>query len=221
MTAVAPKVETMARDVPGAETLAGAVRLFFRFPTPRILAAKLAAVVALRAWVGGIGWADAAIVAGVAVYWPLQEWLLHSKLLHLRPRTLLGVQIDPVFARYHRYHHRHPWVLERTFLPTRVLVPLLPLNVALWWIVTPSWGLALTGMGALTTAAALYEWTHYLTHTPYRPRSGYYRRIHKNHMLHHFKDEQAFFAFTVPAMDALLGTNVPSDSARPAPPPEP
>lgn len=219
MTTVAPKVETIARDVPGAETLSGAARLFLRFPTPRILAVKLAIVLALRAWLADVRWADGAILVGVAVYWPLQEWLLHSQLLHLRPRRVFGFNIDPVFAQYHRYHHRHPWVLERTFLPTRVLVPLVPLNVALWWLVTPAWGLALTGVGTLTLAALLYEWTHYLTHTPYRPRSRYYRRIHKNHMLHHFKNEDAFFAFTVPAMDTLLGTE--DVSGRPAGPPEP
>ncbi len=211
MTTVAPKIETLARDVPGAETLLGAIRLFTRFPTPRILLAKLSILVLARAWVGGLGGWDLAIVAGVAAYWPLQEWFLHKSLLHLRPRTVLGVQVDPVFARYHRYHHRHPWVLERTFLPTAVLVPLLPINVALWWLVMPSWGLAITAMAAMTAAALAYEWTHYLTHTPYRPRSAYYRRIHRNHMLHHFKDDAAYFAFTAPWMDEWLGTG---DAAR-------
>jgi hypothetical protein len=132
--------------------------------------------------------------------------VLHKYVLHLAPRTFLGLKIDPVFARYHRYHHDHPWVLERTFLPTRILVPLIPLNVLVWWLASPTWSVALTGAAAMGFAALAYEWTHYLTHTPYRPRSAYYRRIHRNHMQHHFKDDARWFAFVVPAVDDVFGT---------------
>jgi hypothetical protein len=211
MTAVAPTTSTIAREVPGADTLGGAARLFFRFPTPRLLLGYALALGAVRASLaalgyGALGLGDALVALGVAIYWPLQEWTLHAWLLHLRPRTLFGVRIDPIFARYHRYHHEHPWVLERTFLPTRVLIPLLPVNVLVWWLAAPTLGVALTGMAAMAVAALVYEWTHYLTHTPYRPRSAYYARVHKNHMLHHFRDDQAWFAFTAPWLDRVLRT---------------
>jgi hypothetical protein len=207
MSSVAPVTSTNAREVPGADTLRGAARLFFRFPTPRILLAKLAVLGCVRAALGPPGLGDAAIVAGVVVVWPAMEWFLHKRLLHLGPLRVLGRTYHPVFARYHDYHHRHPWVIERTFLPTRVLVPLLPVNIALFSAVMPTWRLAVTGMTAMTAAALVYEWTHYLTHTPYRPRSAYYQRVHKNHMQHHFKDDARYFAFTAPWIDRALGTS--------------
>ena len=58
-----------------------------------------------------------------------------------------------------------------------------------------------------TLATLLYEWVHYLTHTPYRPRSAYLRRIVRNHRLHHFKNEHHWYAFTAPLVDTLFGTN--------------
>lgn len=211
MSTVAPATSTIAKEVPGADTLLGAARLFLRFPTPKLLfgyGLALAGVRLALAARGGepLGWGDLAVLAGVALYWPLQEWTLHAFVLHFVPRTLFGRTIDPIFARYHRWHHAHPWVLERTFLPTRVLIPLLPLNALLWWWAAPRLGVAVTGMAAMAAAALVYEWTHYLTHTPYRPRSAYYRRVHRLHMQHHFKDEQRYFAFTAPFLDDMLGT---------------
>ena len=45
-----------------------------------------------------------------------------------------------------------------------------PVVVAVWWVALPT-GPALTGMASMAAAALVYEWVHYLTHTPYRPRS--------------------------------------------------
>jgi hypothetical protein len=106
----------------------------------------------------------------------------------------------------HRAHHREPWNLDYVFLPTKVLVPLVPLNVLVWWAIMPTLALALTGMAALGAAALVYEWVHYLTHTGYRPRSRYYRRIWRGHRLHHFKNEAFWHAFTVPLVDDLMGS---------------
>ena len=44
------------------------------------------------------------------------------------------------------------------------------------------------------------------------PRLPYYRRIWKNHRLHHFKSEGHWFSFTVPYVDAWLGTEPAVDS---------
>ncbi len=213
-SSVEPRVRTHAREVVGASSLAGAVRLFFRFPTPRILGGKLLLLGAARLLAGPATMAEAATVAVVACGWPLLEWLLHAKILHMRPLRVGKRSWDPIFARYHRYHHEHPWILERTFLPTRVLLVLVPVNVALFAWLMPSAALAITGMASLTAAALLYEWTHYLTHTPYRPRSRYYARIQQHHMRHHFKDERRSFAFTVPGIDGVLGTSDEQADAR-------
>jgi sterol desaturase/sphingolipid hydroxylase (fatty acid hydroxylase superfamily) len=52
-----------------------------------------------------------------------------------------------------------------------------------------------------------YEWCHFLIHTPYRPRSRYYRNIWRSHRLHHFKNEHFWFGVSSDAADRVLGTS--------------
>lgn len=188
------------------KTLRRAAAIFFRFPSPRFLLIHLLALLGLRLAVGNFSLWDLAVVGLVSVYWPFQEWLLHVKILHSRPFQLMGRTIDLLPARLHREHHRDPWYLPHIFLPLRVVAGLAPFSALLWWLAMPNLGLALTGMAALGAAALLYEWVHYLTHTHYRPRGAYYRKIWKGHRLHHFKNEKYWHAFTVPLVDNMMGT---------------
>lgn len=206
MSAVADREMTRAHDVPGLDTLGGAARHFFSYPSPRILASKIAVFAALRVWLGGYGIGDLWVLLGVAIYWPLQEWFLHQRLLHWTPRTIFGLRVDPPPARVHRRHHRQPWILEHVFLPPSAVLPLIPLNLGVWWLITPTVELWCSGVLLFTCAALLYEWVHYLTHVPYKPRRAYYRRIWRNHRLHHFKSEHHWHAFTVPWVDVIMGT---------------
>ena len=187
-------------------TLPRAASVFLRFGSPQFLAVHLGILLAVRFWVAGVGVGDLLIVLGVALYWPMQEWVLHIYVLHFRPRRILGRVFDPLAAKVHRAHHREPWRLDYVFLPVRFLVVLAPASALLWWLAMPTLGLALTGMTALGAAALLYEWVHYLTHTHYRPRGRYYRWIWKTHRLHHFKNERYWHAFTGPFIDVLMGT---------------
>ena len=203
----APRRQTDARRQRGARTLRGAFGLFVSFAQPRLLVASLTSWLALRLGVGGFDRIDAAIVAAIVVYWPFQEWAAHIALLHFKPRTVLGLRIDPFAARMHRWHHRNPWIIERIFLPKRVLVLLTPVHAAIWWWACDERGHALTGIAAFTAMALAYEWVHYIVHVPYIPRSRYARRIWKNHQLHHFKHEEYWHAFMAPGLDRLFGTS--------------
>jgi len=52
-----------------------------------------------------------------------------------------------------------------------------------------------------------YEWTHFLIHTAYRPRTRYYRSIWHGHRLHHFKNEHYWHGITNTISDTVLRTN--------------
>lgn len=195
-------------------TLRRAAAVFFGFPSPRLLATNLLVLLSIRAAWGGWSWWDLAVLGAVALYWPVQEWVLHIHVLHSKPFVWRGRTIDLLVARTHRAHHREPWRLDFVFLPVKVLLPLIPLNIVLWLSAMPNAGLALTGMTSLAAAALLYEWVHYLTHTHYRPRSAYYRKIWRGHRLHHFKNEHYWHGFTVPLVDRLLGTDPDPDTVE-------
>jgi hypothetical protein len=197
----------MSGDLLEIRTLREAARVFFSRPGPRWLAAKAVTAWSLRALHGPPRLGDVAVVAGVALYWPLQEWVLHRYLLHLEPREIGGRRVDTLFSRKHRAHHRDPRDVDLTLLPPPVLRALIPADVGLWWLLAPARRTALTGMAAMTTAALAYEWTHFLVHTSYQPRTRFFARVRRNHRNHHFRNENYWLGFTWPLVDTLLGTD--------------
>lgn len=189
-----------------AETLGAALRLFLGHWSARLLVAQWLVFVAVRPFLGAPrGW-DLVIVAAVATWWPLMEWMAHIGILHARPKRLLGLTIDPVAARYHRRHHAEPWNLRWVFLPTAMILALMPVHAVLWVAITRDAGLAVTGMVAFGGVAILYEWTHFLTHVSYAPKRSWYRTLQRRHRLHHFKNEHYWLGFTVPWVDDMMRT---------------
>jgi hypothetical protein len=201
---------TTVTTKPGVpRTLRAAATAFFRFGSPRLLAAQLVAAIVVRPLLGRATALDAAIVAGVAAYWPLQEWVLHKYVLHAGPIRFRGRLIEMGAARGHRRHHESPLDLAATLLPTWTIALLIPIHVALWIAVAPR-AAACTGIASLGAAALLYEWIHFLTHTAYRPRSAWFGDVKRRHMAHHQRDPQRWFGFIVPRLDDWLGTGGPA-----------
>ena len=64
-----------------------------------------------------------------------------------------------------------------------------------------------TGHVTCPRAAGLaYEFTHYIVHTRVIPTSRWARLIRDNHVKHHMRNEDYWFAFTTPALDRWMGT---------------
>lgn len=199
-----PSLSLAATDSP--RTIAEALPVFLRHGSPRIVIAALVVAVAARLSVGDwSGW-DLLPVVGLCAYWPIQEWLIHVYILHYRPVTLFGRRLDFRVPRKHREHHRAPWEIDLLFIPMHSFVYSLPLVVLLWFAITPSTPLALTGIVAHLTLTLHYEWVHYLVHTRYQPTSPHYQRLWRNHRLHHFKNEHYWMGVTMTSGDRLLGT---------------
>ena len=49
-----------------------------------------------------------------------------------------------------------------------------------------------------------YEWTHYVAHIPYQPRTAWGRYIKRYHLRHHFISEKVWFGVSNPAFDYPL-----------------
>jgi len=187
-------------------TLGEAIPVFLRHGSPRVLLLCLAIAVVARIGVGGFSPWDVVPLVGIVAYWPIQEWLIHVFILHARPRTILGRSVDFRVPRKHRAHHREPWRLELLFIPMHSFLYSIPVLLGLWWLVTPSLPLALTGITAHFALALHYEWVHFLVHTRVQPRRAYYQRLWKNHRRHHFKNEHFWYGVTMLGGDRLLGT---------------
>ena len=199
-----PSLSLAATDSP--RTLEEALRVFVRHGSPRVVIAALLIAVAARLAVGDWSAWDLLPIAGIALYWPIQEWLIHVYILHYRPVTIFGRRWDFRVPRKHREHHRAPWEIDILFIPFHSFLYALPLLVLLWFVMTPSTPLALTGIVAHLALTLHYEWVHYLVHTRYQPTSSHYQRLWRNHRLHHFKNEHYWMGVTMTTGDVLLGT---------------
>lgn len=193
-------------DAHGYRTLGEAARAFFAHRGPRLIAAKVAAAWLSRATAGRPTWKEIPVAAAALAWWPLQEWLAHKHLLHFEPREVRGRRLDPLVARAHRTHHEEPRDVAYILLPVEVLAAAIPINAALWHLICRDRRVAATGMATYATAALVYEWTHFLVHTGYAPKTALYRRIRRNHRNHHYLNERFWLGFTWPEVDRWLGT---------------
>ena len=190
-------------------TLGEARRLFVTKPTARILTVYVLLTAAARVAVGDVTWVDAVVAGGILAFEPLTEWLVHVHLLHARRDFAMAVK--------NRAHHADPRNLDILFIPMRVIVLAPVLGFGLPLALRAPLGVALTaGLTGFSMLLA-YEWTHFLIHTPYQPRTALYRRIWRAHRWHHFRNEHYWFGVTIHTADRLLGTYPDKDAVELSP----
>jgi hypothetical protein len=188
-------------------TLADAAREFLRHPTPWLLAGALLAAVVARAVVGDWRWSDAMLPFVVLAAFPFVEWVIHVVVLHWKPRRIAGFTLDPILARKHREHHVDPRIVKLIFIPLQSLLGALASALIVAFVFISRTGLGLTFLVVTFTIGLVYEWTHYLVHTDYKAKTALYRKIWRNHRLHHFKNEHYWFGVSTPGTaDRVLGT---------------
>jgi len=198
-------------------SLAGARREFLRRESPWVIGTGIVALVALRALLGDVSWRDAVAIAAMLAIYPFGEWAIHVFLLHAKPFRVAGRKVDTMAARAHRAHHQEPNDLDTVLLywwqAAFLMLVAVPLTIGLGaLLVTLAAGPV--PLGPMVSAAIagycmvfVYEWTHFLIHTAYRPRSRTYKTIWRNHRLHHFKNEHFWHGITNNLSDRVLGTN--------------
>jgi hypothetical protein len=188
--------------------LADAAGAFWRHPSPWLIGGFLAGVATARVLVGDWRLSDAWTPLVMVAVFPFFEWVVHVCVLHWRPRRVGRLTIDPLLSRKHRAHHVDPRDVPLVFIPWQVFLWLLPAIAALGLLAFPRTGLGLTFMTVVGVLGLGYEWTHYLIHSDYRPRSRLYRAVWRNHRLHHYKNEHYWFTVTSSGTaDRVLGTH--------------
>jgi hypothetical protein len=184
--------------------------------SPRAILAATTIALAARLAVADWTWRDLLPPLALLAAQPFVEWLIHKYLLHLPPVTVRGRRIELYGSIQHRNHHLAPSDLDRVLLkPVEVTSFLVQIAVVItlialatnWLLGWPSVPLALTGVTFAYLGLLRYEWSHFLIHTPYVPKTGWYRIIWRNHRLHHFKHEGYWMGVSSNLGDRLLGTN--------------
>lgn len=198
-------------------SLGQARREFLRKESPCVLGAGILVLGLLRPVAGDLTWRDGVAVAAMLAVYPFGEWAIHVYLLHARPIKVRGREIETVAARAHRAHHGDPNDLDMVLLywwqAAFLMLFAVPLTVGLGALIAAV-AAGSVPLGALLSGAIagffmilVYEWTHFLIHTAYVPRTRAYKTIWRNHRLHHFKNEHFWHGITNNLSDRLLGTN--------------
>jgi Fatty acid hydroxylase superfamily len=192
------------------------MREFLSHFSPRAAGVASVMVLTARLYVGQWSWRDFAPPLVLLAAQPFVEWIIHKYVLHLKPISIRGRRIELYGSIQHRQHHLSPSDLDRVLLKpleaasflVQIAIVIGVLSVAIdgpvGWPVLPQ---ALTGILFAYLGLLRYEWSHFLIHTPYVPRSRWYRAIWRNHRLHHFKHEGYWMGVSSNLGDRFLGTN--------------
>ena len=201
---------------------------YLSYRSPQFMVVGAAVAITARLIVGGWGPIDLVVIAVTGVTLGSVEWVLHLYLLHAPEDSMRMKRFHTGSG--HREHHLDPhevgWVLLGG-LDALVFQILIAGWTAVWamplLLFTGSalLGPYLTALSAAYISLAHYEWVHLLVHTRYRPKTRYYKRLAKNHRLHHYRNELYWLGVTTNLGDRVLGTypkdksDVPlSDTAR-------
>ena len=192
--------------MPLPRTLPEAGREFVNHRSPQILMACLALAVVVRISVGDYTWWNVVPFVLVVAAQPFLEWTVHVFILHARPRQIAGRTFDTVVARDHRLHHADPRDVPLIFIPSRWLGYLVVGLIAVG-LLFPTWGMRASFYVAGFAMALIYEWSHFLIHTDYKPRTRAYRHLYDNHRWHHYRNEHYWFGITSTVGDQVLRTS--------------
>jgi sterol desaturase/sphingolipid hydroxylase (fatty acid hydroxylase superfamily) len=219
MSKPSPEVEAVAQARLAAEearitgshrtavTLRSTFVEFLRHPSPWMILATLLGAVGWRVAVGDWQLSDLWAPVVLVALFPVLEWVVHVFVLHWRPRKVAGLTIDSELARDHRRHHADPRDIPLVFIPWRSLVAVIAGDVLIAAFAFPRLGQGLTFLVAVAATGLVYEWSHYLIHSDYKPRTATYKAIWRNHRLHHYKNEHYWFTVTSTATaDRLFRT---------------
>jgi hypothetical protein len=200
-------VATVAeRTRPAPPALRAAAREFASFTTARCLAAMVAVAAAVRVARGDWRWRDLVVAVVLVALQPFTEWVVHVVILHWRPREILGRHVDLKIGMLHRRHHQAPKDPKYIFIPMKAIRRYAVLDAVL---LAPAWAYRpsiATGVAVATALTLAYEWTHYLIHSDYQPRTRLYRGVWRAHRLHHFRNENYWYGVTSHVGDRVLRT---------------
>jgi sterol desaturase/sphingolipid hydroxylase (fatty acid hydroxylase superfamily) len=189
-----------------ARTLGEAFAIFASHLSPALIMISTLVLVVARLVVGDWHWRQLVIVGVLFALQPFIEWTTHVWILHARPRRLLGREIDLYVAKKHRRHHADPRNLEILSMPVPGLVTFSLATTGAASLLG-SWADRLTLAVTVAVFMLVYEWTHFLIHTDYKPKTAAYRKLYQHHRLHHFRNENYWFGVARRFGDQVLGTN--------------
>ena len=143
-------------------------------------------------------------VAGLFVFglaiWTLLEYLIHRYIFHYEPSSRIGKQFHFIA---HGVHHDYPNDAKRLVMPPAVSIPLAIIFYGLFFLLFRA---AAPAVWAGFVAGYLcYDGIHYAIHH-FPIKSGFWNRLKRHHLRHHFHDDHAGYGVSSPLWDYVFRT---------------
>ncbi|MGG2092802.1 sterol desaturase family protein [Bacillus sp. S13(2024)] len=152
----------------------------------------------LLTWIAAI-----AIITGI-IFYTINEYVTHRFLFHLKPPK--NPFLLKMLKRLHYDHHVYPNDLKLLFLPVWYSLPGFMIYLFIVYGITSSITVTLSFGIGMIFMLLVYEWKHYIAHRPIRPMTPYGRWLKKQHILHHYKNENYWFGVSNLFYDFLFKT---------------
>jgi len=185
-------------------TISGAIRRFFfgKDIGPILVVASLISLIHSRFVLlpfSPLSFNDMNVLVISVIFWWFQEHIMHEKILHSE-QDWFGKSI-------HQEHHDKPYFHVSIDSPELIMGWLLVVHILLR--LTLAYPLALSATIGYAVAGLFYEWAHYIVHTRVKPtkKNSLLAIMRANHIRHHVINQNYWFAFSVPAIDDIFGTN--------------
>lgn len=148
-------------------------------------------------------WTALGFWAGGMAFWSFTEYILHRFVFHYHPKSEFGKRIHFIA---HGVHHDYPNDSKRLVLPPSISVPLAFLFYFLFYAAL---GFDYTApfYGGFVLGYLLYDELHYATHHA-NIQWGWFQRMKKHHMKHHYQDPDMGFGVSSPIWDWVFKTRI-------------
>lgn len=133
--------------------------------------------------------------------WSATEYVLHRFVFHFHPNSNLGKRIHFIF---HGVHHDYPNDAKRLVMPPSASIPLALVFYFLFSLFIPAAYLYAFFAGFLC-GYLFYDMTHYALHHS-NFKSGFWKKLKKHHMLHHYSDETKGYGVSSVIWDEVFDT---------------
>lgn len=189
----------------GRMTLPDLWRAYLTYPAIQIYAvlALVAAIVAIKTVTNW--WEPALSALAVFLIFPMAWYLIHRYILH--GRWLYRMKwTSALWKRIHFDHHQDPHLLEVLFgSPANTLPTIAGVTMPVGYLIggMPSAAAALS-VGLVMTC--VYEFIHCIQHLNYKPKSAFILKLKRDHLLHHFHNEDTNHGIVSFTPDRIFGT---------------
>ncbi|MCH2109028.1 MAG: sterol desaturase family protein [Polyangiaceae bacterium] len=167
-------------------------------------------ITSLMLWYSAVrvdaGWLlSLAIAVAGFIGWTLTEYWLHRLFFHWQPPGALGERMHFLV---HGVHHEWPSDKYRLVMPPAVSISLyfifLGIFYALFSLLNCT-SYVWAWHAGFVVGYVFYDCVHYWLHH-HTPKSAYWVKLKKNHMIHHFKDHDSRFCVSNMFWDKIFGT---------------